>query len=80
VHTVAAAAYCVLKTPDDFERAVIGAVMGGNDADTTAAIAAAISGALNGEAAIPSRWRQAVERGDEIRALAVDLWRLVSAE
>jgi ADP-ribosylglycohydrolase len=79
VHTVAAAAYCFLKNPDDFERTVIDAVMGGNDADTTAAIAGAISGAYNGEAAIPARWREQVERGDEIQALARELWRLTEA-
>jgi poly(ADP-ribose) glycohydrolase ARH3 len=76
VHTVAAAAYCFLKTPDDFERSVIEAVMGGDDADTTAAITGAISGAYNGEDVIPSRWRENVERGEEIRSLALDLWRM----
>lgn len=75
VHTVAAAAYCFLRTPDDFERTVIDAVMGGNDADTTAAVAGAISGTYNGEAAIPARWRENVERGAEIEALARKLWR-----
>jgi ADP-ribosylglycohydrolase len=79
VHTVAAAAYCFLKTPDDFERAVIDAVMGGNDADTTAAITGAISGACNGVAAIPVRWLENVERGPEIEALAQDLWRMIAA-
>ncbi len=79
VHTVAAAAYCFLKTPDEFERSVIAAVMGGEDADTTAAVTGAISGAYNGEAAIPTRWRENVERGPEIRELARDLWRIVSA-
>lgn len=79
VHTVAAAAFCFLKTPDDFERSVINAVMGGNDADTTAAITGAISGAYNGEAAIPARWREGVERGAEIRSMASGLWRLVTA-
>ncbi len=79
VHTVAAAAFCFLKTPDDFERSVINAVMGGNDADTTAAITGAISGAYNGEEAIPARWREGVERGAEIRSMASDLWRLVAA-
>lgn len=77
VHTVAAAVYCFLKTPTDFERSVIDAVMGGNDADTTAAVTGAISGAYNGESAIPLRWRSNVERGDEIRAMAHDLWALL---
>jgi poly(ADP-ribose) glycohydrolase ARH3 len=78
VHTVAAAAYCFLRTPNDFERTVIDAVMGGEDADTTAAVAGSISGAYNGIASIPSRWRENVERGPEIELLARDLWRLVT--
>ncbi|MCW3053003.1 MAG: ADP-ribosylation/Crystallin [Chthonomonadales bacterium] len=78
VHTVAAAAYCFLKTPTDFERSIIDAVMGGYDADTTAAITGAISGAYNGEASIPLRWRTDVESADEIRALAQALWKLQS--
>jgi len=80
VHTVAAATYCFLKTPTDFERSVIDAVMGGYDADTTAAITGAISGAYNGEASIPLRWRTHVENADEIRALAQALWKLESGE
>jgi ADP-ribosylglycohydrolase len=78
VHTVAAAAYCFLKTPEDFERTVIDAVMGGEDADTTAAVAGGISGAYNGVGAIPDRWRRDVERCDEIEALARDLWRVTA--
>ena len=78
VHTVAAAAYCFLKTPDDFERSIMDAVMGGEDADTTAAVCGGISGAYNGEQAIPLRWREQVERGEEIRQVAFDLWELVT--
>ena len=80
VHTTAAAAYCFLKTPHDLERTVIDAVMGGNDADTTGAIAGAISGAFNGEEAIPTRWRDHVERGQEIRGMAQALFRIVNGE
>jgi ADP-ribosylglycohydrolase len=78
VHTVAAAVYCFAATPHDFERSIIDAVMGGNDADTTAAVAGAVSGAFNGEAAIPHRWRTAVERGDEIRSLGASLYELAA--
>jgi ADP-ribosyl-[dinitrogen reductase] hydrolase len=80
VHTVAAAAYCFLFTPEDFERSVIHAVMGGDDADTTAAVTGAISGAYNGVAAIPDRWRDGVERGAEIRQMASDLYDLTMTE
>lgn len=77
VHTVAAAVYCFVRTPFDFERSLINAVMGGNDADTTAAVTGAISGAFNGEHAIPERWRNEVERGPEIKALALQLCSIV---
>jgi ADP-ribosyl-[dinitrogen reductase] hydrolase len=78
VHTAAAAVYCFLQSPDDLERTVINAVMGGNDADTIASIAGGISGAYNGEGAIPTRWRDGVERGDEIESMARDLYRLTA--
>lgn len=78
VHTVASAAYCFLKTPGDFERSVIDAVMGGDDADTTGAITGAMSGAYNGEVAIPARWRDNVESGPEIRDLARRLYELAA--
>jgi ADP-ribosylglycohydrolase len=74
VHTVAAALFCFLRTPEDFEQTVVEAVMGGNDADTTAAVAGAVSGAYNGVDAIPARWREGVERGAEIGGLAAALW------
>jgi ADP-ribosyl-[dinitrogen reductase] hydrolase len=74
VHTIASAAYCWLKTPEDFETTVVAAVMGGHDADTTAAIAGNLSGAFNGIAAIPSRWAEKVERSADIAALAQALY------
>ena len=80
VHTVASALFCFLKTPSDFERSVIEAVMGGDDADTTAAITGAISGAYNGIEAIPARWRDNVEETRAIHALATDLWNLACAD
>lgn len=40
----------------DFRTAVLTAVNMGRDADTTAAVAGALAGALNGESAIPRRW------------------------
>jgi poly(ADP-ribose) glycohydrolase ARH3 len=76
VHTVSAAVLCFLYTPRDYERTVINAVMGGNDADTTAAVAGAISGAFNGEPGIPVRWREGVERSADIVMLARALYQL----
>ncbi len=49
----------LLHTPS-FEVALIDVVNRGGDADTNGAIAGALLGAAHGEAAIPSRWRDAV--------------------
>ena len=78
VQTVPSAFYCFLKTPTDFAETTIAAVMGGDDADVTASIAAALSGAYNGIAAIPPRWRNEVEDGERIMGIAANL--LVAAE
>lgn len=76
VETVASAFYCFLKTPEDFKASVTAAVMGGNDADTTAAIAGALSGAFNGISAIPVHWVEKVEEGPYIRKLAQAIYEL----
>jgi len=70
VETVASAVYCFLKTPDDFRKTVISAVMGGGDTDTTGAVAGAISGAWNGTWGIPRDWVERVEASDELREIA----------
>ncbi|WP_439333171.1 ADP-ribosylglycohydrolase family protein [Streptomyces zhaozhouensis] len=44
----------------DFREAVITAVNMGRDADTTAAVAGALAGALGGESAIPAEWAGAI--------------------
>ncbi|WP_020576369.1 ADP-ribosylglycohydrolase family protein [Actinopolymorpha alba] len=48
-----------LRADGEFRRAVTGAVAMGRDADTTAAIAGALSGAFGGESVIPADWRRA---------------------
>jgi len=70
VETVASAFFCFLRTPEDFEETVSRAVEGGLDADTTGAVAGAISGVYNGLEGIPARWRDSVEAAEEILALA----------
>jgi len=77
VETVASAFFCFLRTPGDFEETVSRAVGGGIDADTTAAVAGAISGAYNGLEAIPARWRDGVEAGGEIADLAARIFHIV---
>lgn len=76
VETVASAFFCFLRSPGDFEETVTRAVEGGLDADTTGAVAGAISGAYNGLEAIPERWRQKVEAADVILELAERIYLL----
>ena len=76
VHTVASAFYCFLRTPRNFERTVIAAVMGGRDTDTVAAIAGAISGAHNGVGGIPKRWLEGVEDAERLADLARKIYLL----
>jgi ADP-ribosylglycohydrolase len=78
VETVASAFFCFARSPDDFAETVSSAVGGGLDADTTGAVAGAISGAYNGLDGIPERWRQQLESYDEIVELAREIWGLAS--
>jgi ADP-ribosyl-[dinitrogen reductase] hydrolase len=48
----------------------------GDDADTTAAVAGQIAGALYGESGIPDRWLEWVALRDRIGALAEELFAL----
>ncbi len=77
--TVASAFFCFLRTPQDFAETVSRAVEGGLDADTTGAVAGAVSGAYNGLDAIPARWREGVEAREEILDLADGIYAIVSA-
>jgi ADP-ribosyl-[dinitrogen reductase] hydrolase len=78
VETVASAFFCFLRTPSDFEETVSRAVGGGVDADTTGAVAGAISGAYNGLESIPVRWREGVEAAAEILDLAARIFDIVN--
>jgi ADP-ribosylglycohydrolase len=63
----------------NYADAVLGGVNIGRDADTIAAMAGAMAGALNGVDAIPVEWRERLGplRGSCIEAMAgVDLWEL----
>lgn len=63
-----------LRSSDDPEEAVVGAVMGGHDADTVASMTGAYVGAYLGEDAFPARWRgEELEFADELRGLADQL-------
>jgi len=80
VETVASAMFCFLSTPHDFEQTVSCAVEGGLDADTTGAVAGAISGAYNGLDSIPARWRERVEAAGEILDLAGRIFSLATPQ
>ncbi|MBQ0864792.1 ADP-ribosylglycohydrolase family protein [Streptomyces sp. RK75] len=56
----------------DFAGSVLTAVNMGRDADTTAAVAGALAGALRGESAIPAQWAAAIRpaRGSCLPAMA----------
>jgi ADP-ribosylglycohydrolase/protein-tyrosine phosphatase len=62
-----------------FEDAVLRAANLGDDADTTAAIAGQLAGALYGVDAIPAKWRAAIVMRDRIEELADGLLRLAGA-
>jgi ADP-ribosyl-[dinitrogen reductase] hydrolase len=70
--TVGAAFYCVAAT-FYFEDAVVMAVRGGGDTDTTAAIAGAMAGTYYGLEAIPSEYKDQVENFDLLQSLTDEL-------
>lgn len=70
--TVGAAFYCVAGT-FYFEDAVVMAVRGGGDTDTTAAIAGAMAGTYYGLDAIPSEYKDQIENFDLLQSLTDEL-------
>jgi ADP-ribosylglycohydrolase len=73
-NSVPTAIYCFLRSPGNFEEAVIRAVNMGGDADSLGIMCGAIGGALHGESAIPERWSSVLEAKDRILAAADRLW------
>jgi len=76
--SVVTAIACFSTCPTSFERCVESAISLGDDTDTLAAMAGALSGAHLGAGAIPGRFVEALERGPKggpyIRQLAEDLY------
>jgi ADP-ribosyl-[dinitrogen reductase] hydrolase len=72
LNAVQIALWSVLKT-SNFEDAVVGAVMVGDDTDTNAAVTGALAGAIYGYDGIPERWRSAVQQHDRLVSLADQL-------
>lgn len=75
VESLEAALWCVMTT-DNFRDAVLAAANLGDDADTTAAIAGQIAGAVYGINAIPERWQAILAQ----RPMIVDVATRLHAE
>ncbi|HEY0330084.1 MAG TPA: ADP-ribosylglycohydrolase family protein [Rhodopseudomonas sp.] len=73
VHSLEAALWCVGSTAD-FSSAVLKAANLGDDADTTAAIAGQLAGALYGASSIPQHWMARLAGREEILARAAALF------
>jgi poly(ADP-ribose) glycohydrolase ARH3 len=61
--SVVTAIACFTTCPDSFERTVAKAIALGDDTDTLASMAGALSGAHLGVEAIPRQWRERLEDG-----------------
>jgi ADP-ribosylglycohydrolase len=71
---VASAMYCFWRSPDDFEQAIRTAINTDGDSDTIGTITGSVMGARLGVAAIPARWREAVEESKYLHDLGARLW------
>jgi ADP-ribosyl-[dinitrogen reductase] hydrolase len=69
VDCLEAALWCVWTT-ETFEAAILTAANLGDDADTTAAVAGQVAGAMYGLEGIPRRWRETVAMAEFIIGLA----------
>ena len=72
VHTLEAALWCVGRT-SDYRSAVLMAANLGEDADTTAAVAGQLAGALYGASKIPNTWANRVAWREKIIGMACKL-------
>ena len=71
--TLAIAIYCLLKYPDDFEKAIVASVNHSGDSDSTGAVVGNIMGALLGYDAIPDYYKDRLELRWLIEELATDI-------
>ena len=65
--------YCALRFPWDFKAGVLEAINITGDSDSTGCIAGHILGALNGENAIPEKWRKNLREYNIVSQIADDL-------
>lgn len=68
LHTLEASVWCLMTT-DNYRDCVLNAVNLGRDADTTAAVAGGLAGALYGYDAIPESWKNAIAAREHIEQL-----------
>lgn len=73
LEAVPAAVYCFLKYPRQYAGAVLAAVNAGDAADSVAALTGSFVGALAGLAVLPDEWRDGIEDGDILVAVAEQL-------
>lgn len=76
VKSLEAALWAVYQHPGDYRSAILAAANLGHDADTTAAIAGQLAGALVGEAGIPQTWRDRLSQHDLFVWYAEELLRM----
>jgi len=74
LESVPAALYCFMRSPDNMEQSLLLAANAGYDADSVAAMAGTLGGALGGEAALPQRLLPELEYREELLVLADGLW------
>lgn len=71
--TLAIAVFCVMRYPNDFEKAVVASVNHSGDSDSTGAVTGNIMGAICGYDAIPSYFKEHLELRWLVEELADDL-------
>jgi len=74
LESMPAALYCFMRSPDAMEQSLLLAANAGYDADSVAAMAGTLGGALGGVAALPQRLLPELEYREELLTLADDLW------
>ena len=74
LESVPAALYCFMRSPDNMEQSLLLAANAGYDADSVAAMAGTLGGALGGEAALPQHLLPELEYREKLLGLADGLW------
>jgi ADP-ribosyl-[dinitrogen reductase] hydrolase len=81
LESLPAALWCFLRHPRDPAETLQTAISVGHDADTVAAMAGTLAGALNGAGRLPGELVDGLECRDEVVGLATNLWeRAVGSE